>query len=81
MTINKTERTERLMKLLIHLIGHTTCTGYAIALTDSQTLSISCFLCGMTSFNPTDVAQKYCGACQVFHDDPPALDAVREKAD
>ncbi len=75
MTINKTERTERLTKLLIHLIGHTTCRGYAIAATENHDdpsthmVSITCLLCGMTSFNPTDVAQKYCGNCDVFHED------------
>jgi hypothetical protein len=62
------ERTDRLTKLLIHLIGHTTCTGYVIALTDGHTLSITCLICGATSFNPSDVREKYCGACHVFHE-------------
>jgi len=30
--------------------------------------SITCHVCGLTSWNPNDVAQKYCGCCHVFHD-------------
>lgn len=67
--VNNPERTERLMQLLVHLIGHRTCVGYVVALTDEQTLSITCLVCGRTSFNPTDVAEKYCGYCQRFHRD------------
>ena len=36
-------------------------------LTDEE--SITCFRCGMTSFNPCDVASKYCGACCRFHEE------------
>jgi hypothetical protein len=32
-------------------------------------LSITCTGCGRTSWNPHDVAERYCGACKVFHDD------------
>jgi uncharacterized OB-fold protein len=63
------ERTDLLTKWLIHLIGHTTCTGYAISLTDGHVLGITCLTCGRTSFNPTDVEQKYCGHCHVFHEE------------
>lgn len=63
------ERTDRLAQLLVHLVGHKTCVGYVIALTNGETLSITCLICGLTSFNPTDVDQKYCGACHVFHAD------------
>jgi len=31
--------------------------------------SITCRTCGLTSYNPNDVAQQYCGRCHVFHDD------------
>ena len=31
--------------------------------------SIRCLICGTTSYNPNDVAQRYCGFCHVFHDD------------
>lgn len=62
------ERAHRLMGLFIHLVGHKTCTGYVVSFTDGNTLSITCLICGMTSFNPTDVEQKYCGHCHVFHD-------------
>ena len=30
--------------------------------------SITCLGCGMTSHNPTDVAERYCGHCHVFHE-------------
>jgi hypothetical protein len=31
---------------------------------------IKCLRCGRTSHNPNDIAQKYCGHCHRFHDDP-----------
>jgi hypothetical protein len=31
---------------------------------------ITCGRCGLTSHNPNDVAQRYCGNCKIFHDDP-----------
>lgn len=31
--------------------------------------SITCRTCGLTSYNPNDVAQRYCGRCNVFHHD------------
>lgn len=38
--------------------------------------SITCTKCRVTSFNVNDVSNRYCGHCQVFHDDarptPPA---------
>lgn len=30
---------------------------------------IRCLACGLTSWNPADVAQRYCGKCHIFHDD------------
>lgn len=73
------ERTDHLLKLLIHLIGHRTCQGYVVALTDGTTLSITCLICGLTSFNPTDVEQKYCGSCHVFHEERIAADQIEPK--
>jgi ribosomal protein L37E len=32
--------------------------------------AITCRRCGLTSHNPNDVAQRYCGRCHVFHEDP-----------
>ena len=29
--------------------------------------SITCLVCGMTSYHPTDVAQKYCANCHQWH--------------
>jgi len=35
---------------------------------------IQCLTCGKTSWNPNDVANKYCGKCHRFHgDDSPKL--------
>lgn len=31
--------------------------------------AIWCVKCGFISFNPNDVAQRYCALCKVFHDD------------
>ena len=64
-------RTKHLTNLLVHLIGHTTCVGYVIATTGQggvSTHSITCLTCGLTSFNAADIAQKYCGHCELFHD-------------
>jgi hypothetical protein len=30
--------------------------------------SITCLICGMTSYNPNDVRERYCGNCHGFHD-------------
>ena len=30
---------------------------------------IMCLTCGRVSYNPNDVAQKYCAHCHVFHED------------
>jgi hypothetical protein len=35
--------------------------------------SITCPRCGATSYNPHDLAHRYCGRCHAFHDDPAAL--------
>jgi ribosomal protein L37E len=34
--------------------------GYVVA--------IKCTLCGMTSYNPNDIKEKYCGNCHRFHE-------------
>jgi len=31
--------------------------------------AITCLICGKTSHNPHDVANRYCGFCHWFHDD------------
>ncbi len=33
------------------------------------TKSITCPFCKMTSYNPNDIEQRYCGNCHAFHDD------------
>jgi ribosomal protein L37E len=30
---------------------------------------IRCPRCGLTSYNPKDIAERYCGYCHAFHDD------------
>jgi hypothetical protein len=32
--------------------------------------AIECLRCGMVSYHPEDVRQRYCGHCHRFHDDP-----------
>jgi len=39
---------------------------YEIVLNDT---AIRCLLCGRTSYNANDVAERYCANCCVFHDD------------
>jgi ribosomal protein S27AE len=34
--------------------------------------SFICPRCGAESFNPSDIAERYCGRCHAFVDDPPA---------
>lgn len=29
--------------------------------------SITCPVCGMVSYNPYDIAERYCGNCHIFH--------------
>lgn len=45
--------------------------GYVIR-TAGALPSITCLGCGMTSRNPTDVDQRYCGRCHIFHEEPTA---------
>lgn len=35
----------------------------------AKPLSITCPRCGRTSYNPNDVAHRYCGACHAYHVD------------
>jgi hypothetical protein len=30
---------------------------------------IQCLLCGLTSWHPMDVQERYCGRCHIFHED------------
>jgi hypothetical protein len=36
-----------------------------------QPESFTCPRCGRTSYHPMDVANRYCGACHVFHPESP----------
>lgn len=31
---------------------------------------IKCLVCGMTSYNPTDISEKFCGHCNDYHEFP-----------
>jgi 1,4-alpha-glucan branching enzyme len=33
------------------------------------TVRITCLACGATSSNRTDIAERYCGRCHVFHEE------------
>jgi ribosomal protein L37E len=33
--------------------------------------AIKCLLCGLRSYHPVDVEQKYCANCHIFHEDQP----------
>jgi len=41
--------------------------GYALRESDGFS-SITCLACGTTSYNPNDVAHRYCGRCGKYHD-------------
>jgi hypothetical protein len=44
--------------------------------------AIRCRRCGLTSHNPNDVAQRYCGQCKVFHEDVgPSVAALLARID
>ena len=36
---------------------------------DGSELAIQCLCCGLTSHNPNDVANRYCGFCHEWHSD------------
>jgi hypothetical protein len=40
-------------------------------LSDDFGLAIKCLLCGLRSYHPSDVEQRYCAQCHVFHEDQP----------
>ena len=35
----------------------------------SMRKSITCLCCGKTSYNETDIRERFCGWCNVFHED------------
>lgn len=42
--------------------------GYVVRVIEGFT-SITCLVCGTTSYNPHDVEHKYCARCATFHED------------
>lgn len=42
---------------------------------------ILCHTCNLTSWNPMDVEQHYCGCCHVFHDDEAAKEEMTKRAE
>lgn len=46
--------------------------GYDLVITRDHeriVLGIRCHVCGRVSYNHKDIAERYCGACHVFHED------------
>ena len=43
--------------------------------------SFVCPRCGAKSFNPNDIAARYCGRCHAFVDDPPHSPGVQKALD
>jgi hypothetical protein len=44
-------------------------------------VSIQCLVCGLTSYNPNEVAHRYCPSCNVFHEERPRDDEPHPAAD
>ena len=44
-----------------------------------RSITITCPRCGRTSYNPEDVAKRYCGRCHRFHDDMSAKDTFKRE--
>lgn len=42
---------------------------YRMVLGKHQGPGIECRFCNLASFNPNDALNKYCGYCDIFHDD------------
>jgi hypothetical protein len=43
---------------------------YQIILNDEgRGHAIKCFNCGLTSYHPKDVSNRFCGKCHIFHED------------
>lgn len=51
---------------------------YMVGITPEGEPWITCLVCMRTSYHPSDVAERYCGACHEFHDHR-ILMAVSEK--
>jgi len=43
--------------------------------------SITCHTCGLTSYHPKDVEQRYCGKCHKFHDDEADKQSIQRMYD
>ena len=39
---------------------------------------VLCPKCHMTSFNPSDIEHRFCGKCNLFHDDPAPPEPVKD---
>lgn len=42
---------------------------YQLGIDTAGQLYIQCLDCGLLSFHPEDIRQKYCGNCHAFHGD------------
>lgn len=44
--------------------------GYQLGIEAGRKAWILCLECNRKSFHPQDVAERYCGRCRRFHDEP-----------
>jgi hypothetical protein len=44
--------------------------SYVLVVRPDGRTGIRCLGCGLTSWNPKDVANRYCGFCHAFHEEP-----------
>jgi len=62
--------TEEQARETVRLAWRELCAALGVAyMLSTDGIAISCGRCGMTSYNPHDVENRYCGNCKVFHDD------------
>lgn len=61
--IERTVHKAALHVLLDYFLGRLQPRPYVVA---ADGMSITCTRCGFTSYNPNDIAQKYCGMCKRF---------------
>jgi hypothetical protein len=73
------DRSDRLMSLVLASCACGSCKSYMVATINDLLRpavrmaqpSIACPSCGKTSYNPTDVSERFCGNCHLFHNQMP----------
>jgi hypothetical protein len=69
-TLEEVENVGRVFARVFHKTLATSTKLVVIGITDEGLAWIMCGLCGMVSYNRTDIAQLYCGHCHKFHLEP-----------